>query len=119
MSEHAVVIRGMLSRDSEIIARIRQVHAEETERWRVRSARCHIQLQSFGDSRLGTAVSYSLGVIHPLIITRSGDRVTICEVEMEEVDMVGITGEVDLPTSKTIAIHETVLAGLDGSLRRN
>ena len=117
MNGYMVVVSEQISRNGDFVARISQVQVQETERWRIRSARCHIQLaQGFGRPRLGSALAYLLGVRHPLIITRSGDRVTICEVEIDGIVMVSQADQVEIPVGRVQAIHEAVLAGLDGKL---
>ena len=117
MNEYVVVIAEETSLNGDVIARISQLHIGEVERWRVSSARCHIQpAQSQVRPRLGSAVVYLLGERHPLYVTRSGSRVTICEAEFDGVVMVDQERHIDLPVSRVWAIHEAVLAGLDGRL---
>ena len=115
MSDYVVVVQGLIADDGEVSARIHQMDEQEVSGWRVTSARCHIHATQGLDHRLGRAVSYLLGAEHPLIITRSGDRVTICEVEMDE-DVVSHSGQVDIPSAWVQTIHEAVLFALDGRL---
>ena len=114
---YVVVVRGLVSRDG-VIARIFQVGAGEADAWDVRSARCSIQQGNrFAGPRIGDAVAHMLGLHNPLIITRTGSRVTICEVDVDMEDVLDHTDQVDVPVGRTQALHDAVLSGLDGELR--
>ena len=82
----------------------------------MRSGRCHIQSpRGSSGPRLGEAIVYSLGVRHPLIITRCGPRVTICEMEWDEALNMD-SHMTDIPVQKVQAMQEAVLDELEGRL---
>lgn len=116
MADHVVVVRGLVSSDG-VIARVFQVDVEEAGEWDLRSARCSIQQgNSFAGPKLGDAVAYMLGLQHPLIIMRSGSRITICETDMSMDALTDRADQVDVLTSRPQALHEAISGGLDGTL---
>lgn len=115
--DYVVVVKGLVSRDG-ITARVSQVDSGGVEGWELRSARCHVRLANwFGKPRLGEAVAYMLGLQHPLVVTRRGNRVTICEVDTDGILMVHTDDQVSIPIGRTQALHDAILSGLDGDIQ--
>ena len=85
--EYAAVVEALLSGGEFRTVRVRQVSLAEVGEWSILSGRCHIRAgEGFSEPRLGFWVESNLRPPYQMIMTRSGDRVTICEVEADRID---------------------------------
>ena len=99
-------------------ARIWQLRVAEVGTWSVLSGRCHIRIgEGFQEPRLGSLVAHQLGAGHLLVMTRSGNRITVCEVEIDEVEIRDTPDRADVSVKWEWTIHDAIVAALDGKLR--
>lgn len=112
--EYAAVVEALLSEGH--IARVRQVSLAEVGEWSILSGRCHIRVgEGFSEPRLGFWVESNLRPPYQMIMTRQGNRVTICEVDADKIgDGSGLS--VDVPMRKQVTLHQTIISALDGKL---
>ena len=114
--EYAAVVEALLSGGDNRIARVRQVSLAEIGGWSILSGRCHIHAgEGFGEPRLGLWVESNLRPPYQMIMTRSGDRVTICEIESDRIQD-GSGPSVDVPMRKQVTLHQSIMSALDGRL---
>ena len=98
-------------------ARIWQLRISEVGTWRVLSGRCHIRIgEGFHEPRLGSLVAYQLRAPHLLVMTRSNDRITVCEVEVDGVDIRDRPDRADVFLRWQGTLHKAIMAALDGEL---
>lgn len=112
--EYAAVVEALLSGDR--IARVRQVSLAEVGEWSILSGRCHIRVgDGFSEPRLGFWIESNLRSPYQMIMTRQGDRVTICEIEADKIG-VGSGPSVDVPMRKQVTLHQSIISALNGKL---
>ena len=81
---YAAVIEELLGGDRK--ARVRQVDAVEAGGWPILSGRCHIRVgEGFSEPRLGFFVQSQLRAPYLLVMTRQGERITVCEVQTDRI----------------------------------
>lgn len=114
--EYAAVVEALLSGGEFRTARVRQVSLDTVGEWSILSGRCHIRAgEGFSEPRLGYWVEGNLRPPYQMIMTRSGDRVTICEVEADKIGD-GSGPSVDVPMGKQVTMHQSIMSALDGKL---
>ena len=119
--EYAAVVEALLL-SGDRIARIRQVSLAEVGEWSILSGRCHIRAgEGFSEPRLGLWIENNLRPPYQMIMTRQGDRVTICEIETDKIrDGSGpsrvLYPSVDVPMRKQVTLHQSIISALDGKL---
>ena len=114
--EYAAVVEALLSGGESRMARVRQVTIEDVGGWSILSGRCHIRAgEGFSEPRLGFWVESNLRPPYQMIMTRFGDRVTICEVEADRIQD-GSGPSVDVPMRKQVTLHQTIMSALEGKL---
>ena len=116
--EYAAVAEALLSRDEDNrVVRIHQVSITDIGEWPILSGRCHIRVgEGFLTPRLGHYVSDNLRAPYRMVMTRLGNRVTICEVETGMVQMSDGTW-VDIPVGRQVALHESIMDAQTEDLR--
>ena len=98
-------------------ARIWQLRTSEVGTWPVLSGRCHIRIGAgFHEPRLGALVAYQLRAPHLLVMTRSNDRITVCEVEVDGVEIRDRPDRADVFLGWQGTLHKAIMAALDGEL---
>ena len=118
--EYAAVVEALLSGDR--IARVKQVSIADVGEWSILSGRCHIRAgEGFSEPRLGFWVESNLRPPYQMIMTRQGDRVTICEIEADKIgDGSGpslvLYPSVDVPMGMQVTLHQSIISALDGKL---
>lgn len=113
--EYAAVVEELLSGGGTRTARVRQVSMAEVGGWPILSGRCHIRAgEGFSEPRLGYWVESNLRPPYRLVVTRSGNRVTICEFEAAVQLVSGPS--VEVPMGKQVLMHQTIMSALDGRL---
>ena len=114
--EYAAVVEALLSGGEFDTARVRQVSLDAVGGLSILSGRCHIRAgDGFSEPSLGYWVESNLRPPYQMIMTRSGDRVTICEVEADKIgDSPGPS--VDVSMRKQVTMHQSIMRALDGEL---
>ena len=97
-------------------ARVRQVDAVEAGGWPILSGRCHIRVgEGFSEPRLGFFVQSQLRAPYLLVMTRQGERITVCEVQTDRIP-IGTGPSIDVPVNRAITIHQSIISALNGML---
>ena len=119
-TEYAAVVQEIVPHGDHAerrTARVWQLRTTEVGTWPVLSGRCHIRIgEGFHEPRLGSLVAYQLRAPHLLVMTRSNNRITVCEVEVDGVEISGRPDSADVLLGRQATLHKAIMAALNGEL---